>query len=307
MTHRTRLALAVIVLAFACAPGADVNGFPSALANAYCHFAYHCCTPADRTTFPSGFSNLENTYVFDNESDCDAKLGEAYQAQFQEIQASVKDKRMTWNQTSAQTCLTALQNAANPCSAQAFTVASNGDPNNPTALAACDATQFETGAVAAGAVCTIDADCAGQGSVCTAPTPDAGTVVIQTGGTCVALPAAGSPCRNGSCAAGACCLSNTNTCTAYQAAGAACVAAGGFGTCTTQPCDPTTDYCNYNANGSTCMAKIANGTACAKDQFGGNDSTSCQSGYCDSTSNDCAAVPGQQVTYDICTGNADGL
>jgi hypothetical protein len=272
-----------------------VNGFPSALANAYCHFAYHCCTPADRATFPSGFSNLETQYAFDNESDCDSKLAEEYQAQFQEIQASVKDKRMTWNQTGAQTCLTALNNAANPCSAQAFTVAISGDPANPTALAACDVTQFETGTVAAGAVCTMDADCAGTGSLC----------VVQTGGNCVALPAAGSPCKNNACAAGACCLTTTDTCTAYQAEGAACAA--GFGTCSTQPCDATKDYCNYNANGSTCMAKLANGTACAKDQFGGNDATSCQSGFCDTTTNDCAPVASQQVTYDICTGNADGL
>ena len=50
-----------------------------------------------------------------NEFDCDAKLGESYQINFQPQQASVKDKRMSYNQTAAQSCLDALSNATSSC------------------------------------------------------------------------------------------------------------------------------------------------------------------------------------------------
>lgn len=293
MNHRTRLAVSLLVLAMACGPGSDVNGFPSALANAYCHFAYHCCTPIERQTFPQGFSNLATTLDFDSEGDCDSKYGEQLQASAQTYQASVKDKRITWNSTAAQACLNALNNAANSCSAQAFAVALSGDPNNPGTPAACDTTQFITGDVASGGACTIDQDCSGQGSTCKPAPQNPPPTVITTGGTCAVLPPTGQPCANGQCATGNCC-DNTNTCVQYVATGSTC---GGFFCASGMTCDPTIDYCGGNG---TCTQKIANGQPCFN-----NDPLSCQSDNCNA--GNCAAVQGQQVSYNICTGNKDGL
>jgi hypothetical protein len=298
-----KLAMSGLVLAFACGgAGADVNGFPTAYVQAYCHFAYHCCTPSERTTFPTGFSNEAQTLGFDNEGDCVTRLGASAQSGLQAIQASVKDKRIVWSTTAAQACLTALQNAGSKCDAQALVIAISGDPSQPGTKAVCNESQFITGQVAASAACTISQDCSGTGSVCTPPTTTGGNPVIQSGGTCTQLPVAGQPCLNNQCETGNSCC-NANTCVAYVATSGACVR-GGFGTCSSSPCG-STDFCGWSNNAYSCQAKIAAGQACGKDQLGNDLPDSCLSGQCQNST--CTAPAGSNTTYKICTGNPDGL
>jgi hypothetical protein len=298
-----KLVFALAAAALSCSSTSDVNGFPSSYANAYCHFAYHCCTPADRSKFPPGFSNAEASLNFDNEGDCNSKLSDSTQAQFQDVQASVKAKRMTWSSKAAQTCLTALNKATSPCSALAFNTAIYGDPNNPGAPAACDFGQMETGTVGAAGTCTLDQDCA-NGSRCSIPTRDGGTPIVQSTGTCVPLPDAGSPCAaGGMCATGSCCTFSTGICAALQPTGAACDNFFGPGfLCTAKPCDETADYCHFDAGTGTCQPKLPIGTPCALNSFGAPYADSCQSGNC--VAGTCAAVP--QTEYNVCTGNSTG-
>jgi hypothetical protein len=304
MNGRMKLAVSGLVLAFACGPGSDVNGFPSAYVQAYCHLAYHCCTPVERVTFPTGFANEAQTLGFDNEGDCVTRLSASSQSSSQPVQASVKDKRIVWSQTLAQACITALQNAGSKCDAQALAIAINGDPSQPGTKAVCNESTFITGQVAASGACTISQDCSGAGSLCTAPTQTGGGTTIQAGGTCTQLPVAGQQCPNGQCQTGDSCC-NTGTCVAYVASGGTCVRSV-FGTCSSSPCG-SGDYCGSNAAAGpyTCQAKIAGGQPCGVDQGGATLSDSCLSNVCQNGS--CTAPAGTNVTYKICTGNPDGL
>jgi hypothetical protein len=303
MNRRLKLALSGLVLAFACGgAGADVNGYPTAYVQAYCHFAYHCCTPIERGTFPSGFANEAQTLGFDDEGDCVARLSASLQSAAQPIQASVKDKRIVWSQTAAQACLTALQNAGSTCNAQALAIAINGDPSQPGTPAICSDATFITGQVAASGACTISQDCSGSGSICTPPQQTGTGTTIQAGGTCTQLPVAGQPCPNQQCQTGNSCC-NAGTCVAYAASGATCVRPL-FGTCSSAPCADA-DFCGWNSTAYSCQAKIAGGQPCGKDQNGAELSDSCLSGTCQNGS--CTAPQGTNVTYKICTGNPDDL
>jgi hypothetical protein len=301
MNRRLKLALAGLVLAFACGgAGADVNGFPTAYVQAYCHFAYHCCTPVERETFPPGFASQAETLGFDNESDCVARFTGTVETAFQPIQASVKDKRITWQQTGAQACLTALQNASSKCDAQGFNIAINGDPAQSGSKGVCNATNYVTGVVGASGACTISQDCSGTGSTCTPPPQTGGGNTIQAGGTCTQLPVAGQPCPNQQCETGNSCC-NAGTCVAFVATGGPCVRQG---TCSSSPCG-STDFCGWSNSAYSCQAKIAGGQACGKDQVGVDLPDSCSSGQCQNST--CTAPPGSNTTYKICTGNPDGL
>jgi hypothetical protein len=302
MSRRWKLAVSGLLLAFACGPGADVNGFPNAYAAAYCHFAYHCCTPVERQTFPSGFAQQAVTLGFDDEGDCTSRLSASAQTTYQPLQASVKDKRITWNQTAAQACLTALSSAASSCNAQSFQIALNGDPSQPGVLAVCDQTQFTTGLVAATGTCTINQDCAGAGSVCTPLMQTGTTQTIEAGGTCTPLPTAGQNCPDGTCATNNSCC-NAQVCVAYVTTGATCTRSD-FGECSSAPC-LSTNFCGYTNNAYSCQAKIAGGQPCGVDENGIKLDDSCLSGTC--TNGSCTAPPGSDTTYKICSGNPDGI
>jgi len=301
MNRRFILAAACVIAVCGCGPGSDVNGFPSAAVQAYCHFAYHCCTPSERATFPNGFDNTAQQYNFDNESDCNQKLSESAQVAYQAIQASVKDKRITWNSSAAQSCIDAVNKAASSCSAQAYIIATQGDPTMPGTKAVCDQSQFVTGTVAASGPCTISADCSGTGSDCTPPKQTGTTQTVTSGGTCTPLPTVGQMCQ-GQCEPGNSCC-NAQVCVALQATGASCTSGGGG--CSAQPCDATKDFCGWNGTALLCSTKIAGGQPCGKDMNGVDLPESCQSNQC--TNGSCTAAGGQAVTYSICTGNSDGF
>jgi hypothetical protein len=269
-----------------------VSSFPSAYANAYCHFIYSCCTPADRANPANPFSvttQTEQNLDFDDESDCDAKLGELSQIAFQQQQASVDDKRQSYDQNDAQACLNAVSNASSACDPTAFLAATTGTGNG-TALV-CNTSTFFTGLVAADGTCTLDTDCAAVNSVCTPLPQDGGTPVVSSTGTCTPPPGVGAACL-GVCAAGACCGGANSTCVAYVAEGATCAAG-----CSSTPCDPSTDYCNAG----TCAVLVANGGACAPTNLGAD----CVSGNCVASSSTCQPQPTPKL--EICTGNPDGI
>ncbi len=280
-----------LLLLASCGPGADVNSFPTSFADAYCHFIYHCCTPADRANpaNPFSFTATEQTFDFANESDCDTKLGAAYQIDAQPTQASVKDQRISYNQTDAQACLNALSNAASACDPNAYLAATTGSS------ASCNAATFVTGLVAANGNCTLDADCAAAHSVCTPLPQDAGVPVISSAGTCTPPPGVGDPCA-GICAAGSCCGAGANglICMAYVAPGAPCAAG-----CSATPCDTSKDYCD-TAKG--CTALVPNGGACVPANFGNE----CVSGNCDGKTSTCQPfAPTDKL--EVCVGNPDGF
>ncbi|MHB1844717.1 MAG: hypothetical protein ACYCWW_07780 [Deltaproteobacteria bacterium] len=291
MIRKTSIILATF-LGTACGPGADVGSFPQALANRNCHFAYHCCTPGDRNLI--GLNQTSSQLDFANESECDDRLGASIANTLQADQESVQDKRMTYAQSQAQACLTALDQAASSCSFDAFEATTNdGGP--------CVLPGLFVGAVAGGGDCTQDADCAAVGAVCVFPAGDGGTVIVTDKGSCEAPPAPGQPCAttNGEapCAQGACC--NVATCVAYAAAGQPCQPGG----CSAAPCDPASDFCG--ATSLKCTPLIANGQPCDPGDFIGY---SCQSGVC--LAGTCQAAGGTgtpQVSYQVCTGNPDGL
>ncbi len=279
----------------ACGPGAGLTSFPNALANEYCQFIYSCCTPADRANQANPLDILqeETTLNFDSESDCETKLGETAQISFQTYEASVDDKRMSYDQNAAQACLTAVANAISPgCNPNAFYAAV------ATAGGDCTTTLLFAGLVPSDGGCTMSADCAVANSTCVPATPDAGGVtVVTSAGTCAAPAALGAPCSTngttGACVTGSCCGASTATCVAYVAEGATCTLG-----CDTTPCDPSQDYCT---TAGTCAALVATGGACQPTVYDGTD---CQSGSCDPTTSLClSATP----DLEICTGNSDGI
>jgi hypothetical protein len=282
-----KLAICCASLLAACGPGADVNSFPSAYADAYCHFLYQCCTPADRANVdpanPFNVAGLEAQYDFDDESDCDAKLGEEYQITFQPQQASVKDKRTSYDQNDAQACLNAISDASSSCDPAAFVAAT------ATSGAACNTATYFTGLVPAGGTCTLNSDCAGLNSVCTPLVADGGTPIVTSAGSCTPAPALGAPCTD-VCAAGACFPgAGGSVCTAYIAVGAACASG---------PCDPSVNYCS---SAGSCTALVATGAACVP----ANQGADCVSGNCDTSSSTCQ--PLVTATLQVCVGNPDGI
>jgi hypothetical protein len=292
---RKHLAVATLLLPIVtCGPGADVRGFPNAWATTLCHFYYHCCTPADRLAapFPGGattFTGEAASLEFDDEGSCDTKLGIERQNEAQPYEASVQDKRMAFNQQNAQSCLNAVNAAANKCDIAALLSAADLPD------AGCANSDLYTGLSGAGGPCTSTADCAAPGATCDFPQPDGGGLVVSSIGACNNPPGTGQPCATGGrmpCAVGNCCMGGT--CTAYAAVGSACN--GSF--CGAQACDPSQAYCPTTGN-ATCTALVANGGSCT--QGFQCQSRRCIGGTCQGN------TVGPQPQYQICTGNPDNL
>jgi hypothetical protein len=274
-----------------------VSSFPTAYADAYCHFIYHCCTASDRAS--GGAGNPASDFIFtaeqdgfDDESSCDAKLAPILQSQSQVNQASVKSNRMTYNQATAQTCLNVISTVTSACDPASFNAALVDG-------GACDGNSLFTGAVPGGGVCTQAADCAAKYSLC-APEPDDGGVeIVASTGLCVSPPAVGKPCE-GVCAQGSCC--NGTLCVAYAAEGAACDGPS----CGTAPCDPSVDYCltSLSTGMATCTPLIPNGSACTP-SLGGAD---CQSGLCGADGGLCVSLASLEppTKIEVCIGNPNG-
>ncbi len=317
MKTRALALMTGVVLCADCSPGADVRGFPNAEANSICHFFYHCCTPVERTVFSSplpvfgpfgtnSFSSLAQLLNFDNEGECDTKLGDALQTEYQPVQASVADGRMTWTTLGAQECIDALNLAVSRCDARAFVVALDGDGTPSSTPPTCTATRWISGRVAAGGACTLDGDCAGAASVCQ---PSVANQTVQEGGTCAALPTAGQTCTSQCQPGDSCCYGGV--CMAYVGAGSACardVGACFFSSCSLAPCDFDAQlYCGYSDAGYTCQPTLPAGAPCGMDPNGCAFDDSCQSGSCGADGTCAAANQGSGVTYNICTGNKDGI
>jgi hypothetical protein len=294
-----------------CGSGADPSGFPTAYAHALCHFQYHCCTPAERT-FAAAFRGIGPDYTFArvaealgyaDEGGCNDKLSLYFRTDGQPVQTSVKDKRIIWSTTAAQACLDTLTTAGSKCDPQGFAVALNGDPSQPGTPAVCDASQWLTGTLAAGAACTIPEDCAGLDSSCDPAMPGS-TPVIQVGGNCAPLPVRGQACGQAGCVpTDSCCFNQTQICAGFQSQGAACSPPDSFN-CSSLPCDPRIGFCGWTGNGYTCQALQPAMAPCGKDDSGITLSYSCLSGSC--TNGLCDPAPAS-ATYAICTGNPDGL
>ena len=295
---KRRLTLfAFVVSLVTCGPGTDVRGFPNAFAAVLCHFAYHCCTPADRSNPYFDFAAIATNEGYDDEGSCTAKLGDVFQTSVQPLQDSVLEKRLAFNQAAAQACVDSLSRAANPCSFEAYSAATNS-ADGGCGTQSSGFNGLFTGLVPAGGACTEDLDCSIPNSVCNIPyQTDGGVALVASVGTCVAPPTTGQPC-NGlqACAKGNCCAFS-GVCVAYVAQGGACDNNFGGG-CTLKPCDPATTFCSGLTN-PICAQLVANGGTCLGD---GN----CQSGYCNAGK--CADQPaGPATQVSICSGNPDGL
>jgi hypothetical protein len=283
--------------------GGGLSSFANAYAASYCHFIYHCCTPSDRANPENPFaitSTTEQMIGFATEEGCANSLGAQAQVALQPYEDSVAAKRMSYDQTDTQACLSALGAAASACDPNAFWAAS-------LTGGACDVLPFFTGLAPAGGDCTMDGDCAIAASTC-APV-DAGmgqegppSDVITGAATCVSPQAIGMTCTENNCAAGSCCsYSYTgSTCLAYVAEGAMCVEG-----CDMTPCDPAADYCDSMGTG-VCQPLIASGGTC-NPYYGGSD---CKDLNClpsgDDTTGTCNSNS-DTLVIKICVGNPNGF
>jgi hypothetical protein len=173
------------------------------------------------------------------------------------------------------------------------TLCSGGTCSNGEACARAFDTRTCTDQGAAGAVCTVDVDCASP-------------LVCDANGTCAPAPAQDEPCApSGVCGTGLTCDSgNTNTCVHAPGIGEPCIVgpatcADGLGCdvnnlCAAPPGDGEPCLlpqllcadglgCAFEANGSICRTQVGPGGACTNDR-------SCSNSFCDFSTNTCTAL-----------------
>ncbi|HEX4419635.1 MAG TPA: Dickkopf N-terminal cysteine-rich domain-containing protein [Kofleriaceae bacterium] len=275
--------------------GGDDGGAPSInttadnvcdqVSDVACYNLYKCCSEGEIEKF----LDVTDPRTADQ---CRADVHTLCERQVAQLEFSVKNKRVTFDSKTMDTCLKAI-------------VAPDGDcATIDSMLPWTDAcmTSAWTGTVATAGACDFNVECA-KDNLC------------GPSRTCVALPTDGMPCLQDQCATGAYCdgvmchvdhmagepcsatsqcqkdlfcdlTAATHTCTALHAAGEMCSGTGTCmegetclaGTCSgsTQTCDSATD-CNGHCAGET--------TTCFEDE-------QCSTGTCSGTTTQCFSQTG---------------